>query len=171
VKKTIAIAFAAVLVSISGAALAQPGAGPVRPYGPAGCGLGSVILGNNPGFVQVFAATTNGTFGTQTFGITSGTSNCINPTPGMASARSFSETNRAAMSKDIARGRGETIATLTTLGGCKDPAAVGASLQKNFRRVVPNAEVSDRAFGSNVVGVLTSDASLSCKKLASVAKR
>lgn len=168
-KKTLVIAFAAVLVSISGAALAQ--SGPSRPYGPAGCGLGSVILGNNPGFVQVFAATTNDTFGTQTFGITSGTSNCINPTPGMASARSFSETNRAAMSKDIARGRGETIATLTTLGGCKDPAAVGASLQKNFRRVVPSAEVSDRAFGSNVVEVLASDASLTCKKLASVAKR
>jgi Protein of unknown function (DUF3015) len=169
--KIISVAFAAALLTAGGAAMAQPGAGPTRPYGDAGCGLGSIVLGNNPGFTQVFAATTNGTFGTQTFGITSGTSNCINPTPGAASARSFSETNRTAMSKEIARGQGETIATLSTLGGCKSSASVGASLQKNFRRIVPNAEVSDRAFGQNVVQVLTADASLSCTKLAPVASR
>jgi hypothetical protein len=170
-KRTIGIALAALLLSTAGVALAQPGAGPTRPYGAAGCGLGSVVLGNNPGFTQVFAATTNGTFGTQSFGITSGTSNCVNPTPGATGARSFSETNRTAMSKDIARGQGETIRTLSALGGCKDASAVGASLQKSYRRIVPNAEVTDRAFGQNVVGVLTADSSLSCKKLAPVAAR
>ncbi len=168
--KIIGVALA-LLVSTAGVAMAQPGAGPSRPYGPAGCGLGSVVLGNNPGFVQVFAATTNGTFGTQTFGITSGTSNCINPTPGASGARSFSETNRTAMAKDIARGQGETIRTVSALGGCKDPAAVGASLQKNYGRIVPDAEVSDRAFGQNVVEVLATDTSLTCKKLAPVAAR
>ena len=45
-------------------------------YGPAGCGLGSMIFEPDSGFTQVFAATTNGTSGNQTFGITSGTSNC-----------------------------------------------------------------------------------------------
>jgi hypothetical protein len=170
-KNTIGIVLAALILSVAGTALAQPGAGPSRPYGPAGCGLGSVILGNNPGFTQVFASTTNGTSGTQTFGITSGTSNCINPTPGAASARSFSETNRTAMTKDIARGQGETIRTVATLGGCKNTAAVGASLQKNYSRIVPNAEVTDRAFGEHVVQVLATDSSLSCKKLAPVAAR
>ncbi len=46
------------------------------PYGEAGCGLGSMIFGDSPGFVQVLAATTNGCSGSQTFGITTGTSNC-----------------------------------------------------------------------------------------------
>src|SRR5437868_47659 len=47
-------------------------------YGMAGCGLGSLLFGpvNEP-FAQVLAATTNATFATQTFGITSGTSNCV----------------------------------------------------------------------------------------------
>ncbi|MFN7453535.1 MAG: DUF3015 family protein, partial [Pseudobdellovibrionaceae bacterium] len=46
-----------------------------KSYGDAGCGLGSVIFGNEKGFSQIFAATTNGTVGNQTFGISSGTSN------------------------------------------------------------------------------------------------
>ena len=37
-------------------------------YGTAGCGLGSMAFGNQKGFIQVLAATTNGLFGTQTFG-------------------------------------------------------------------------------------------------------
>ncbi|HYG66757.1 MAG TPA: DUF3015 family protein, partial [Anaeromyxobacteraceae bacterium] len=45
-------------------------------YGAAGCGLGSMAFGNTPGAVQILASTTNGLFGTQTFGITTGTSNC-----------------------------------------------------------------------------------------------
>ena len=43
-------------------------------YGDAGCGLDQWFLVTQK-FVQVFAATTNGTFGSQTFTITSGTSN------------------------------------------------------------------------------------------------
>lgn len=172
-KKTIAIT-ALLLLATAGAALAQPPGHygpPPRPYGDAGCGLGSIILGGGSGFSQVFAATTNGTSYSQTFGITSGTSNCIDVAPGMASARSFSESNRTAMSKDIARGSGETIATLSTLGGCKNVGSVGASLQRSYSRIVPDATVSDRAFGQNVVDVLATDGSLGCKKLASVASR
>ena len=45
-------------------------------YGTAGCGLGSMIFGDQKGAIQILAATTNSIFGTQTFGITTGTSNC-----------------------------------------------------------------------------------------------
>jgi hypothetical protein len=42
-----------------------------------GCGLGTIVFEGQNGLVsQTFAVTTNGTFGNQTFGITSGTSNC-----------------------------------------------------------------------------------------------
>ena len=44
--------------------------------GDAGCGLGSMIITKNTKVMQVLAATTNGTSGSQTFGITFGTSNC-----------------------------------------------------------------------------------------------
>ena len=169
-------------LSIGGAAAAQPpgqsyGPGPggppplPMPYGDAGCGLGSILFGDSQGLGQAFAATTNSTFYSQTFGITSGTSNCIDVAPGYATARSFSETNRVALSKEIARGRGESVATLSTLGGCKDAARVGASLQRRFRDIVPDAAVSDRAFGANVVAAMSSDRSLGCAKLAPVAAR
>ena len=44
----------------------------------AGCGLGYLLLSNkdNEKVTQVVGATTNGTFGSQTFGISSGTSGC-----------------------------------------------------------------------------------------------
>ena len=43
----------------------------------AGCGVGNLIFkDNNSVAPQVLAATTNGTFGNQTFGITSGTLGC-----------------------------------------------------------------------------------------------
>ena len=44
-------------------------------YGSAGCGLGSLVFKKND-MTQVLAATTNGTFWSQTFGITFGTSGC-----------------------------------------------------------------------------------------------
>jgi len=44
-------------------------------FGMAGCGLGSMLIQSN-GKEQIFVATTNGSSGSQTFGITSGTSNC-----------------------------------------------------------------------------------------------
>src|SRR5262245_22752963 len=94
---------------VSGSALADPPkpAPPPPPpaghgtpgYGAAGCGLGSVFFGSKPGFIQVLAATTNGTSGNQTFGITSGTSNCDTGSGGSASAKVFIAANREALSK------------------------------------------------------------------------
>ena len=134
-------------------------------YGPAGCGLGSMIFEPDSGFTQVFAATTNNLFGTQTFGITSGTSNCAPGGGSAANTKSFVQTNRATLAKDIARGNGETIMSLTQLAGCQDPSAVGATLQKNFRTIFPNASVSDVEVSESVVGVLKSEQSLSCSSL------
>jgi hypothetical protein len=136
---------------------AQPGN-----YGDAGCGLGSIVFGSKPGFIQVFASTTNGTFGSQTFGITSGTSNCGGGGGGTPTARNYVETNREAVAKDISRGSGGTIADLSQLAGCKNPHAVGRTLQKNFKRIFPRAGLRDTEVSANVVGVLRSDASLQC---------
>jgi hypothetical protein len=135
-------------------------------YGPAGCGLGSMIFEPDSGFTQIFAATTNGSSGNQTFGISSGTSNCSNTGGGTASAKAFVETNRAALSKDIARGRGETLMSLSELAGCSDPNAVGQSLQKNFKQIFPTAKTTDAQVGAAVLRTLKSDATLACGNLA-----
>jgi hypothetical protein len=136
-----------------------------RPYGTAGCGLGSIVFGAKPGIIQIFAATTNATFGTQTFGITTGTSNCVDDPGAMGATASFIETNREVLAKDIARGNGETIATLTTIGGCSDATAVGKTLQARYRDIFPSSDVTNVEVSGAVVGILRTDAALACKKL------
>ena len=155
-----------ILLAVAMTALtAGAGVAAADPYGTAGCGLGSMAFGNKPGLIQVLAATTNGLFGTQTFGITTGTSNCGEAAVGVAGAKAFIQTNREALAKDISRGGGETIANLATLSGCADAHAVGGTLQRNFSTIFPSATVSDIAVSDSVVDVMRGDASLSCTKL------
>ena len=133
-------------------------------YGTAGCGLGSMIFGDQKGWIQVLAATTNGTFGTQTFGISSGTSNCVESS-GTQGARTFIEGNREALAKDAARGSGETIVTLSAVAGCKDAKAVGAVLQKRFARLFPGEQTPVDQVSQNVIKELRSNSSLACGKI------
>ena len=134
-------------------------------YGMSGCGLGSLLWGDDPGALkQILGSTTNGTFGNQTFGITSGTSNC-KPQGGAAGVAMFVEANREAIAKDISRGNGETVASLAQLGGCADSKAVGAKLQANFGRIFPSAAASDKAVSQTIVQVLSADGTLSCQSL------
>jgi hypothetical protein len=133
-------------------------------YGPAGCGLGNMIIGGGHGFSQVFASTTNATSASQTFGITSGTSNCnMHGTEGQA--RSFIENNREVLAKEMSRGRGETVATLSRIAGCADPSAVGSTLQSEYRSVFPDASVSDASVSERIVDLLRDDEALACQSL------
>jgi len=162
------IVFGTMLVAgnaLADAAPAAPAAPPPKAhtakYGTAGCGLGSMII-TGGGIVQIFAATTNATSYTQTFGITSGTSNCEDTDGGGSSARVFVDANRVALAKDISRGTGETIIGLSAIAGCTDPKAVGETLQRNFATIFPNASVSNDAVTGAILSTLKSDASLSC---------
>lgn len=88
-------------------------------HGDAGCGLGSVVFGQQPGAVQILAGTTNGISGNQTFGISTGTLNC-DPAGIFAKANAFVETNKVALETDIVRGQGETMATLGSMLECEN---------------------------------------------------
>lgn len=154
------------MVAASTVFVAAHGVAKAGGYGDAGCGLGAVLFGNSPGLVQVFAATTNGTFANQTFGITSGTSGCgASNAGGLSSAKSYVETNRQVFAKDVARGQGETIANLSQLAGCADPTAVAAVLQANFKTVFPTATATDVQVSTATVNLLKTDSSLRCSKL------
>src|SRR5258708_2095831 len=115
-----AFADAAPAAAPAPAAAAAPAAAPAKgghTYGAAGCGLGSMIISSG-GIVQIFAATTNGTSANQTFGITSGTSNCDDSEASASNTRVFVEANRVALAKDISRGSGEPIAGLASISHC-----------------------------------------------------
>ena len=102
-------------------------------YGTAGCGLGSIIFKAKPGFIQVISSTTNMWFG-QTFAITSGTSNCDIPHMGMAAAK-FIEINRQLVSKESARGYGESVNSLAEIFQCNDEKYFATKLKENFNSV------------------------------------
>lgn len=101
-----------------------------------GCGLGSMAWRGQSGIApQVLAATTNGLFGTQTFGITFGTSGCdpngriTGGTGRMALA--FMENNMEQYAMDAAAGRGETIDTLAGILNM-DSEKLGEISKQNF---------------------------------------
>lgn len=131
-------------------------------YGTAGCGLGSMAFGSQPGAIQILAATTNSLFGTQTFGITSGTSNC-GPSMFASGTRNFVEANREALAKDMSRGQGETIGALTWMAGCSNSQAVGAALQHRYTTIIPSEKASSQEIADKLLETLKADKSLGCQ--------
>lgn len=153
-------------ILIASIALGLSTASFAKHYGKAGCGLGSIVMGNDGS--QVLAATTNGTSYTQLFGITSGTSNCVD-TAHTAENRLplFIEGNRVALATDISRGSGETLAHLSGVLGCSDANVVGSKLQGNFREIFPSQDVTTQQINQSILQILRSDAQLakSCAHL------
>ena len=88
-----------------------------------GCGLGKLAWGdfkNQKNIApQVMMATTNGTFGSTTFGISSGTSGCTNDGVVWAEHKVtlFAEINFEDLSQEMAQGQGEHLTSLATLMG------------------------------------------------------
>lgn len=159
------IIFAAFAMTASAPALAG--------YGMAGCGLGSIVakeLSWTDGMAQILAATTNGTAGSQTFGITTGTSNC-----GDAAAPTVKENlkgkkkaeqkvylyyNLAQIKADAARGEGNYIEGLAGLFGCQSQLTGSYSEfanlnQKNLGKIF-NSSDADVVY-NNLTSVMESE--------------
>ncbi|MEK6658506.1 MAG: DUF3015 family protein [Campylobacterota bacterium] len=102
-----------------------------------GCGLGSMIIKDNSTAVLLaLQATTNGIFGNQTFGITSGTSGCQKTKFVMnEQAQEFVASNMDQLAKEIAVGHGESVDTLAELLKISDKATFSASLQQNYNSI------------------------------------
>jgi Protein of unknown function (DUF3015) len=130
-------------------------------YGAAGCGLGSMLFNQQPGIYQIMAVTTNWILPVQTFGITTGTSNCGY---GMISqgTRNFVEANREALAKDMSRGQGETIGALAWMAGCSSSRAVGAALQQRYATIIPSEKASSQEIADRLLETLKADKSLGC---------
>ena len=107
--------------------------------GPAGCGLGNMFFGKDS---QVLAATTNGSTYTQAFGITSGTSNCVDPA-GTAKLESFIEGNKQALATEAARGDGETLASVAQILKCLNPAQMSQALKDHHGAIFASGDTSD----------------------------
>lgn len=120
------------LIIVSLFFLLTSGAISAEPYGMAGCGLGSMISVWRNDIGQVLAATTNGSLSSQTFGITSGTSNCTNDGIVRAdrSQEVFVKYNEEPLELETARGTGERVRTIASLFGCPTHSNELAKLMK-----------------------------------------
>lgn len=127
-------------------------------YGDAGCGLGSVVFGGQKGMVQILAATTNGTFGSQTFGITTGTSNCSGAGK---EATAFIDINKESLANDIARGQGETVNSLAGIYGCQNSEEIGATLKPYFKLIFESAANAEE-INEKIMTIIKTSKKLSC---------
>lgn len=104
-----------------------------------GCGLGSLVFKENNS-TQILAATTNGTFGSQTFGITFGTSNCDASGKLFAKkdqVKDFVAANQAALAKEIAKGNGESLDGLASMMGAENKTEFKQKLKMNYSELFP----------------------------------
>lgn len=110
-----------------------------------GCGLGSMAWRGQSGIIpQSLAITTNGFFGSNTFGVTFGTSGC-DPNGRITGGTgrmmlAFLEDNMEQFAMDAAAGKGETIDTLAGIMNV-DSAKLGKEVQRNFAYIFPNDDV------------------------------
>jgi hypothetical protein len=129
------------------AALTMISAGTVYADANTGCGLGSLLWAGkaNTTVSQAFQATTNGTFGNQTFGITTGTLGCSTPAKFVKSEElnRFVKSNIDNLATDIARGHGENLDAFAELlqVPVEKRAEFAAKLQSNFAKVFTSDQV------------------------------
>ena len=122
-----------------------------------GCGLGNQLfkeIGQDSILFQILAVTTNGIFGNQTFGITSGTLGCKKPTKVVENEKveKFVADNMDSLAQDMAMGRGESLDTLAELMGvpAERKAEFYAALQSNFTKIYTSASVQSADVIDNV---------------------
>ncbi len=130
------------------------------------CGWGSKLLAGQKGIApQVLAVTTNGTFGNQTFGITSGTSGCTQDGAVSSNWRTslFIDGNKEKLARDMSTGSGETLDSLAHLIGVEsqDRVAFNRAAKDNLARIFPSHEASTQEIATALREVLASDAQLS----------
>jgi len=129
------------------------------------CGWGSKVFEGQRGIApQVLAVTTNGTFGNQTFGITSGTSGCTQDGAVSSNWKTalFIDGNKQQLARDMAVGSGETLDSLAHLLGleAQDRALFNRVAKDNMARIFPSNEVATQQVVVSLREVMAADARL-----------
>ena len=111
-----------------------------------GCGLGSMIIQENSKVMQSLAFITNVTV-PQSFGISTGTSNCKAQNLVMTekAVQYFTEVNKDDLSREMAKGQGEKLNTLAALYGCETATSrneFAKAAQANYGKILPTAQTS-----------------------------
>lgn len=147
---------AAALVAASSASFAS--------NGPAGCGLGTAVIFKNATqwYEHVLAATTNGTSGNQTFGMTSGTLGCEAANGPLAGVQTYMDQNIEQLAADAARGQGESLNALSALIGVQaaDKAEFDATVKAHFDAIFASADTTSAQSYDALVKAMSENATL-----------
>jgi hypothetical protein len=124
-----------------------------------GCGLGTMLFDGADGLVQqVLAVTTNGTSGTQTFGISSGTLDCNLPSRYVSNENlnRFIADNMDNLAKDVAMGQGEYVDALAEIMDVPGSERVEFSqmLQENFSNIFTDGSISHMDVVENIAHLM-----------------
>lgn len=156
-KLAVVAAVVAVTLVLAGSAFAAGQA-----HQNTGCGLGTMLFkgsADNSVLLQTFQATTNGTYGNQTFGITTGTSDCQQPKNFASNVQlnEFMVANMDNLARDIAQGRGETLDAFAELlqVPVEKRAEFYGQLQSGFARIFTSPGVQMASVMDNISTVST----------------
>jgi Protein of unknown function (DUF3015) len=129
-----------------------------------GCGWGSMLFEGSSGTPShVVAATTNGTSGNNTFGMTSGTNGCdTSKTLDYKGTSAVVFHNMDRLSNDIAKGEGEILDTVASVMGIEstDVPTFKRVLHENFDTLYPTSEVTSEQVVNAIITVMSQEQSL-----------
>ncbi|MCO7223586.1 DUF3015 family protein [Pleionea sp. CnH1-48] len=134
---------------LSLSSMAYAGSGP-------GCGLGASLFKGKSGVgSHVSAATTNGTSGNQTFGMTSGTSGC-NTSQSIQFASLYMEKNVDKVAVDMSKGEGEALNALAELLGIstEHKAEFNTLVKDNFNQIFTSEKTTSGQAMDNMVALM-----------------
>jgi len=160
----------ALLTAVTGFLMVGASAAHAQGYGMAGFGT------QNTAAMQILAATTNGTFASQTFGITSGTSNCVSGgvVKSQREQAAFAEVNFQDLKRNMASGGGEFLTSFATLLGCEDNAkpVLAKMTQAKYESILPSEKSTPMDLVSGVKVQIKADPQLagSCSDERAVAR-
>lgn len=153
------------LVAVAAVAALFPAIAVAQQNNIGSCGWGSKVFDGQSGLApQVLGATTNGTFGNQTFGITSGTSGCTQDGAVRSTWKTamFIDGNKETLARDMSVGSGEALDSLAHLLGvdAADRAAFNRIARDNMQRIFPRDNAETEQVVAALREVLMSDAKL-----------
>jgi hypothetical protein len=134
-------------------------------YGMAGCGLGAMFIDKNTILPQIGAWFVNSISASQTFGITTGTSNCVDKEKASAKLEQevFVKVNLAKLSREAAEGSGEHLDALAEVLGCEGNSFAKLS-QDRYSKIFGN-EDAKTVLENYAKEIQSSELSESCSRI------
>lgn len=153
------------LVAVAAVAALFPAMAIAQQNNIGSCGWGSKLFDGQSGIApQALGGITNGTFGNQTFGVTSGTSGCTQDGAVRSTWKTamFIDGNKETLARDMSVGSGEALDSLAHLLGVEtaDRAAFNRIARDNMHRIFPKDNAETEQVVAALREVLMSDAKL-----------